>query len=692
MGVILPDAANNLTDEEHNLLRAFTHSFDVTWARTRRSAGSDLSVCFLKPEPHMHHAFGLDNEVLALYSKYETLEPRSIQALAQFASESPAKGRVDPMIAFLISESIDPAEWLRNYTSRHTDLPFPIIVPFTAQHLRDHATDPWLVRQQLTDQLYQRDLFDHRLPIQDDRFFVGRDEIFFDLCNAYAQSANRGLFGLRKTGKTSLFFKLRRFIQEGNNDATIYLDCKNPGIRTARWHELLDRLVTDLTGQPSRATSNSTPAQAANAFQAVIVQLLEQGTKVVLMFDEIEYITPYSLTDEHWSEDFVPFWQTLWSVQSITNNLSVFIGGVNPAVVETAEFDDVQNPLFGLVSPRYVAGMTEQEIRNLLRTLGRPLGLRFGRDAAEYISKQYGGHPLLSRIACSYTHRRLRAAREERPYDVGAELLRATESDLVTELAFYAPHITSELQRFYPDEFEVLTEIANGNLADMWDFVTDPTYTSHLKNYGLLRTTPTGRPVISIAAFERALRSVDRDGRRKAPVVEVQPVEKREFWLRNRKEQINHHLQTLESLIDNARPKLPSLFGPNSYPRSREFFDIQVVTDESDFQSFINVCNLCFVESIDAYGRSNGSSHAHKQKILQTFPELSDALDRIRLYRHSRVHLKLDAPVNAKVLEFRERDLTGLRPTQVQDLWFTLQQRVLDELLNGILIEIDKLS
>ena len=46
--------------EEELLLRPFVQNFDVTWARRRRAFGSELSVYFLKPEPHMEQAFGFE--------------------------------------------------------------------------------------------------------------------------------------------------------------------------------------------------------------------------------------------------------------------------------------------------------------------------------------------------------------------------------------------------------------------------------------------------------------------------------------------------------------------------------------------------------------------------------------------------------------------------------------------------------
>ena len=77
-----------------------------------------------------------------------------------------------------------------------------LVAAFPAARLRETRGDSWVVRSLLSDQLYQRDLFNHRLPINNDFFFFGREDLIFDLHNAFKRSENRGLFGLRKPEST----------------------------------------------------------------------------------------------------------------------------------------------------------------------------------------------------------------------------------------------------------------------------------------------------------------------------------------------------------------------------------------------------------------------------------------------------------------------------------------------------------
>ena len=672
--------------DEESHLRPFIQNFDVTWASRRRAFGSDLSVYFLKPEPHMERAFGFESEILAVYSQYDSLQPRTFQAIEQFHSDEPGRGRVDSMITFLISEANEPVSWAKQYMAANPES--RLVAAFNASMLRDNEGDAWMIRSMLSDQLYQRDLFNHRLPVNSDYFFFGREDLIFDLHNAFKRSENRGLFGLRKTGKTSVFFKLQRLIESTSKDIFIYIDCKFPPHRSSTWNQLLMRLADQLVGRRFDY-SRTDESHASDAFLAALENVSDE-TKVALVFDEIEYISPDSPLDDHWKRDFVPFWQTIWHAQSLFGNLAVFVGGVNPTIVEQDLIGNSQNPLFGIVPHQYLGGLSISEVRRMLRTLGRPMGLRFNEDAIGYIFDQYGGHPLLTRIACSIIHWTLRDEAEELPRVVDEEWLRSTEDHIEAELSFYCGHVVSELKLFYPDEYEVMTEIVNGNLADVYEFTVDRTFTTHLNNYGLLRLDETGRPSISIPALERYVRLQQARESGNQTISATQPPNEREKWLRKRKRQINDGIEELQQSIQ--RLNRPFLFGPTSYPESHRFFDLTIVSNENEFATFINICNRCFVEPVEQYGQSIGEGSYFWDEIGKNYPALSQSLKRIKVYRHDRVHIKLDNRVADTLHFFLNRDLAGRQPSTVPELWFQLQQCVLDELLVGIHVETDRLT
>jgi len=415
-----------------------------------------------------------------------------------------------------------------------------------------------------------------------------------------------------------------------------------------------------------------------------------RGGRVVVVFDEIEYISPMSLTDDHWRRDYIDFWQTFWTCQSRSRNLSTIICGVNPSVVETDTVDGIQNPLFGIVPAEYLRGLPMEDMRLMVRTLGKRMGLTFETDAVEYLHDRYGGHPLLIRIACSLTHLRLAQHGDVRPARLSADRLRIDEQERDSELLFYCRHVVSELQQFYPDEYEMLELLATGQAVDYLELSQEAEYTRHLQSYGLLRRSPSGVPEIAIPVVgeyvgkERAR----RDGRR--TLYHVVPTEQRADWLARRRNAILADARFLEKLIQ--KEGRPGLFGAGSLPEADRFQQISVCTSDNDFESFINICNRCFVESVEAYGKAISKPRYFWEDIKVAYPSLWDALHRIKLYRHHSMHLMLNDQVNADLVTYLQRDLEGRQPSSVPQMHFVLQQCVLDGLLIGLQVEGNSLS
>jgi hypothetical protein len=230
--------------DEEALLRPFLEGFDVTWGRRRNAFNTSLSVYFLRPEPHIADTFGFSQEILLLYSPFVSIETRTFQAAEAFLHDDPAKGRVERLTYFIISEMDDVEDWVRRYVAENHES--RLIVAFAARTLRNNDQGGWFIRNVISRQLFTRDLFDYRLPLERDTYFFGRDDLLMDYRDAVHRSENRGLFGLRKTGKTSFLYKLTRLLNDENIAHCFFYDCKSPAVRKLRWYELLDHFCNTL--------------------------------------------------------------------------------------------------------------------------------------------------------------------------------------------------------------------------------------------------------------------------------------------------------------------------------------------------------------------------------------------------------------------------------------------------------------
>lgn len=674
---------------EEQILKPFLSTFDITWGSRRKAFNTSLSVFFLRPEQPAREMFGLQQELLLCISDFPTLEPRTIQAAESFLHDDPGKGRLDKLTILLVSRDTKAEGWVRDYAAQNQES--RVVVAFTEESLLKAKGDPWFVRNAIARQLFVRDLFDYRLPLERDLFFFGREGLVQEIVDATKRGENRGVFGLRKTGKTSLLFKVRRQLEEEGSRHVLFYDCKSPSIRSLRWHELLSRIARDISEAIGDGSFKS-PKDVRRVPEVFQRQLEHLATKkkIVVIFDEIEYISHIAIQDPHWKDDFAPFWQAVWSIQSQVRSFSFVIVGVNPFVTEVDKVGGIQNPLFGIVSYKYLRGLEPHEVRRMLSVLGRRMGIQFTAEAFSYLAERYGGHPLLTRIACSIFHREQERHATPRPINAHETSLRAFEAELEDQLVFYSRHVVSELQEFYPDEYRCFELLAAGAVKEFAQMAARPELVRHLQEYGLLRMAKGEAPKILIPVLERyvAMEEARRAGRR--TILSLVTQEKRNEWLALRTEGVTADMRHLERLVGVRG--LPKLFGPNSFPEADRFIQLRVANTKDEFVAFINVANRCFVESLQNYGKAIKKPSYLFEDIKRSFPSLSDAFQRIRLYRHHADHLELKPDVEVDLSTVLRQDLEGRAPGNVDDLWFTLQQCTLDGLLNAIQMEIYRLE
>jgi hypothetical protein len=672
--------------QEESFLKAFIPNFFVTWGKKRKASNTELSVYFLNPEGFITEAYGIELEMMLAYSQFTTMEPRAVQAVEAFFADAPAKGRVEKFVYFFVAEDQNIVNWFHQYAIENKEA--RLVIPIYAEDLRQNCNDPWFVRNKMNEFIYSRDLFDVRLPLQQDISFFGRGDLVLSLKDSAKRSENRGVFGLRKTGKTSLLYKLERLIKTEGAVKSFYYDCKLASIRKLRWNELLAVICRDLATAYSIALIISDDERTIDRTFAQIVGQIEG--RVLLIFDEIEYVSPKAIADEHWRKDFVTFWQAFWAVQSKARKISALIAGVNPQVVEIDAFDGIQNPLFGIVHHEYLRGLSIDETRPMIRTLGRRMGLKFTPEAIDHLQKHYGGHPLLTRLACSIFNAQCAEKSLPRPIEVSVAKLLEDQEKRDNDLVFYCRHVVSELRQFYLSEYEMLELLACGQIVDFMELDFQMDTTTHLIAYGLVEKEAGKVPVVAIPVIGKfvAMEQARRSGRR--TLAYVTPLSGREAWFERRKEGVLNDMRLLETTIIAAHK--PPLYGSASVPEADHFMKMKVVQTADDFERFINVCNRCLVEGIENYGKNAAKPKYFWNEIKNEYPELHESLLRVKSYRHERFHIQLTEQASAELIRFLKEDLEGKSINSIQDGYFVLQQCVMDSLLTAIQIETVALS
>lgn len=683
MGSIVADVKNvYLKDhpDQLNMLTPFLNGFDIKYADEKRLNNTTVFVYLLKPEQFISDAFGIDREIMLAYSKYETFQPRALQAINMLFDIYPFKNRVDSLTCFIVSK--DPSVGENAGVISFSDKQSRSFVTFVYDELLANRNDSWYVRNVLRKNFYDVDLFGYTLPLRDETSFFGRQQVISRYIDAIKRGENRGVFGVRKTGKTSLLFKIDRIVREQKIGYVFFYDCKSPSYRSLHWNELLGEICSNIAKRLHIGLRKEYDVKnIIKSFRYVIHEAAKRKHKIVIMFDEIEYISFKSPLDQHWHSEFVDFWQTIWSVQSLHRNLVFILSGVNPSVTEIDTIDGVQNPLFSIVQSEYLQGLPEEDARSMIRTLGRRMGLRFEHDAIATLYKQYNGHPMLLRLACSYINRQYES--QNRPIDIKNQTIQKIQEEIDVELAFYFKHVVSEIQQFYPEEYEMFELLASGQTSDFVELASLAEYTKHLYSYGLISKDEHGIPYVKMPVAGRyvALQLAKRENRRS--LFKTIDKNRRNDWIQQRIRSIIRELRKLESAIRGAGKE--KLFGENSFPEAEKFASACPVNTQADFETFMNICNKCFVESIDNYGKSIGKNKYFWNEIKTNYPALFGVLHRIRVYRHSSDHLVLNQTVAQKYREFWAEDTEGI--AEESEKYFVVQQRLLEGFLTAIQIE-----
>lgn len=665
------------------VLQPFLNDFDISWGAKRTAFNTTLYQFITKPSKMFAETFGLEFELLLVYSPYDSMQARTMQAINSLFQSDPAKGRVENLICIVISDALDAKDWINVYTTEYQDLRTYIV--FNKDELV--SSGKYSLVSEFRKQLSERDLFDVQLPLLDDLYFFGRQEILHHIQDNIRQCENSGIFGLRKTGKTSLLYKIKRTVESSNGAKVFIYDSKSAKIKIRTWNSLLFLILKDLclaynlTHPP---VDENNPLQVVEALETVI-QLIPKTQRAVLIFDEIEYISFSPPLDPHWEKDYFDFWHFLWSMQSNYRTLCFIIAGVNPQVVEISSVNSIQNPLFNIVKVYYMHGLARKDIYDLARRIGRRMGLKFDHTAIDYLHERYRGHPLLTRLALSFENRNA----TQKPITFTSDMLIADEALREEELVPYCQHIVDVLRDFYPDEYVLLEFLSIGAVQDFFDLSTDQMSIAHLKNYGLL-SYESNMPKIEIpvvASYISRMTAREQGTQLAHPIISV---DQRQKWLRDNIKSIISYMRQLETVINSNGT--PLLFGSNSFPQADRLLEIPVANTENDFKVFISTLSNCFVESIENYGKSIKKSNYFWNEIKSAYPHVFNALLRVKAYRNRSEHLKLTPQMQDIVNQFLHLDLEGKPICEVRDSNFILQQCTIESLKVAISVEISNLS
>lgn len=201
-------------------------------------ANARLSYFLMKPVTSFAEMFNLDREIITVFSPYRNFEPRTLDGFDRAASSYESL-RTESICRIVISD--DPKIEEKVSDLLKTDPEQPIVIPFTYAEL-EQGSDEYFIRNRFRKYFYTRDLFAFLSPLKKDLYFFGRSELLQEIVSRHRSGEHSSLFGLRKSGKTSVIYALERFLT-ANGDSFVSIDCESPSIHQLRWNELLHKLA-----------------------------------------------------------------------------------------------------------------------------------------------------------------------------------------------------------------------------------------------------------------------------------------------------------------------------------------------------------------------------------------------------------------------------------------------------------------
>ena len=444
----------NLKEQLDTLLNTVTDNCDGLFIESQRYQetfeNGRYGCAFLRPTKKLRANIGVERELLLVSSTFHDQQTRSLRFIVNEIEKS--SGRLENTIAIIVHRDKDGNLKLRNWGR---ELGISIIAINTAIRSNNE------LERLLSAHLYAHDPFDISGPVSSDTSFFGRREEAIDLARKLQAGQIRSCLGIRKIGKTSIINRVLLEIRKSHDCVCVMVDCSRDEVFSSSAEELLLALadsvnIASIDGTQYCSLQTIDGREKLNLIEAR--DLLENAVcaiekPVIIVFDEIDYITPGSPTSVKWPSDFNRFWRALRTIyQECTRNntrLSLLIGGVSTYWFSVPEIDGVENAALAFVPEEFLSPMPTRASAAMLRRLGKVSGLMIAENAARYIAQSTGNIPFWSRKCASFIHRHIdydiRPVSVEKP-----EVVPLVERFIVEEGAAIAEVALTHLFRVHP--------------------------------------------------------------------------------------------------------------------------------------------------------------------------------------------------------------------------------------------------
>ncbi|OUL21367.1 hypothetical protein BV372_31770 [Nostoc sp. T09] len=268
-----------------------------------------------------------------------------------------------------------------------------------------------LLEEYIDRYLQRADFFDDKNAITDTLSFFGRTELLQRLGEELLRYQGVGLFGLRKSGKTSVLLQLGFMLRE---HPIVHIDLQRYG-GSRYGAALFNDIIQHLSNLESEATlpqfaplALDKPAteltgefiQRVNKFTRSIQKNNKYKLPILCFLDEVERIIPTPEDSREKAEEFNACFGALRVLCQQQRQMSLLIADVHPDCNRINSWTQpgvATNPVFSFFKEIFLPPFSEEETQEMLVNLGKLMGLELDAATPQQIHYQSGGHPFVSR-------------------------------------------------------------------------------------------------------------------------------------------------------------------------------------------------------------------------------------------------------------------------------------------------------
>ena len=263
-----------------------------------------------------------------------------------------------------------------------------------------------------------RNFFDDRNAIGDAVAFFGRGPLLVRLEQELLSYQSVGLWGLRKSGKTSILLQLEQIFR---NRAAARIGLEPFTAQAPFGNRIFNEILRQMRETLRRAGSDADcpefsthgPARDSvsgflRAMQELAVKLVDVGVlmPIVVMLDEMERVMPIDAVS---AEEFNVTFGALRNLCQDRRIMSMLVTDLFP---DSAQINQWRlsgagtNPLFSFLKSAYAGPFDEAETVQMIGTLGNLMNFPFEASELTAIHMLSGGHPFLARQVAAMLYER----------------------------------------------------------------------------------------------------------------------------------------------------------------------------------------------------------------------------------------------------------------------------------------------